>query len=58
MARKSIGIRAEEYCFWVSHPAKVLSFHPERGFVKCACEERAVMWERIHSLMEQDYLVL
>ena len=50
--------RAEEFCLWISHPTKTVSFHPEKGFQKCAYPSRSAMWESVRSLLEESYLIL
>ena len=57
MTRPEPG-QAEEFCLWISHPAKTVSFHPERGFQKFVYPDRSAMWESVRALLEESYLIL
>ncbi len=46
----------ESYYLWISHPAKVMSFHPENGLERHQYPNLAEMWEMVHFLLKQGYL--
>lgn len=47
----------KSFCLWVSHTEKIVSFHPEDGLEKQQYLNHTEMWEMVHSLLKQDYLV-
>lgn len=47
----------ESFCLWISHSAKIVSFHPEDGLERQQYPNHTEMWEMVHSLLKQGYLV-
>lgn len=47
----------ESFCLWVSHSAKIVSFHPEDGLERQQYPHYTEMWEMVHSLIKQGYLI-
>lgn len=43
--------------FWVSHSLKCLSFHPAPRFETMKFPDHSVMWQMVHELVQQGYVV-
>lgn len=47
----------QSFVVWVSHSLKCLSFHPDSRFETMRFSDHSVMWQMVHELVQQGYVV-